>query len=98
MLEVLKQLQVNPRAAGMQANICNQKMAGDCGFLGSFTCPKHLENLSYRHMRTNADEYFMVQACMLQRFLEKRCKALKYLVFTGKTYSLFAVFSKNRAS
>ncbi|MBA3595582.1 MAG: hypothetical protein H0W47_17595 [Polaromonas sp.] len=48
MLEVLKQLQVKPRAPGGQGKICNQEMAGDCGFLGSFTSLQHDGNLSYR--------------------------------------------------
>jgi hypothetical protein len=55
MLEVLKQLQVKPHAHGMQANICNQKMAGDCGFLGSFTHEPQLGNLSYRQAGNSAD-------------------------------------------
>ena len=50
MLEVLKQLQVKPRAASVQANICNQKMASDCGFLGIFTRWHEVGNLSYRQM------------------------------------------------
>jgi hypothetical protein len=50
MLEVLKQLQVKPRFFSMQANICNQKMPGDCTFLGSFTHRRHVGDLSYRQI------------------------------------------------
>jgi hypothetical protein len=54
MLEGLKQLQVKPRSPSVQANICNQKIAGDCGFLGSFTHPRHVGSLSYRQTGRDA--------------------------------------------
>ncbi|MES2383320.1 MAG: hypothetical protein V4593_02155 [Pseudomonadota bacterium] len=62
MLEVLKQLQIKPRAPGMQANICNQKMPGDCGFLGSFTSWQQVGILSYRQTgNRSAAAFFRVR-------------------------------------
>jgi hypothetical protein len=84
MLEVLKHLQVKPPTGDRQGNFCNQNMSGDCVSLKDL----HLGNLSYRQKGNMLIALTSSAASMLQHFLQKRCNALKYLGFTGKTYSL----------
>jgi hypothetical protein len=77
MLEVLKQLQVKPRAPGMQANICNQKMPGDCGFLGSFTQKQQDGILSYRQTGSRAAASFFCIRWNAPAFSAKTLQSLE---------------------
>ncbi|MES2686402.1 MAG: hypothetical protein V4706_06225 [Pseudomonadota bacterium] len=94
MLEVLKQLQVNPQARCGQVNICNQKRARDCCFLGSFTCREFVlqaDRNSHRAQRFSPGSHAPALSA-------KTLQGLELLGFTGKTYSLFPESPKSDPS
>jgi hypothetical protein len=85
MLEVLKQLQVKPAGPEAQVVICNEKMPGDCPFLGDL----HFCGLVLQTDRKPAETGTQKRLVECSRtFSRKRCKRLSLKRITVRTYSL----------